>query len=471
MTSPADLYPCLVSQKLDENPHHAAFRILYDLQRREHAEIAMLVSRTGEILGWCADVMERYPRSRPRVTPAFRLASAFIDETKLLTDAYLYVTYRPTTACFGNIYSTKIARILYNIAPNAPGETNLDLMIYGYSGGDGVHPELYDDGLEIAADYDRPIVSPGTPAGFDRLELTHAVMGHQSFGPSVKSAPPGPVTSLVQHDLYIAVAMGLLSQVTRRRGFNKGNPVAAILVAKSTGHILSAGVNTNSSSSTLHAEVNCIQNFLFSFRKPKADEEYILYTSLESCPRCSGLFTFMFPGNKVYYARKDEGFATTALREGMYGCEQIFRPWSNEALHSWTSKPISQRRFAIPMIDTRVMVSGGRTVTIKNKDHKIAPGFDRAGKLIGVQSWRKPPVPSGELSVSFTDSRNNPDVAVIAAMGDILHRIKNKERGFRPPAPFTPECDQDIKTHNYCLEYLLSFIEFNDRLIRARNAI
>ncbi|MFD2262581.1 hypothetical protein ACFSM5_06750 [Lacibacterium aquatile] len=433
-----------------QNPHMAVFRLVHTLKNSEHAEVAVLVSESGKVLGWSSGSVGK---NRRRVTPAFRLISNYIDEFGKPGRCYVYTSYPPTSACYGNIFKTDVECVFFNTYPVPMGTLPQDITVKRYFKGDSVTAEDVD-----RSDVGRYFTDDiHADMAVEDLELNFITMGHQSFGSDIRVTGPGAVQSFVQHDIYMAVTMGMLSRVTVERGFDAGNAVAAILVDEQSGLILAGGLNTNSSSSTLHGEYNCIMNHAYRDPEFSNKNKVILYTSLESCPRCAGLFTFMYPGSKAYYARTDDGFGTTALRSNLAGCSQTHLPWLNEPIDP-------KKRFAKPQISTVFYgKDGSQTPFAEVRDTKINGGFVRNKKLVGFEPWK----PTKVAPTLNKQLQLYPDLAVVISIGTALEQIKNDDKYPLPPR-FTKNTDADLKTYSYCLDYLREFFEFNQRLIKER---
>ncbi len=107
-----------------------------------------------------------------------------------------------------------------------------------------------------------------------------------------------------------------IGSLSVRRDTEGGN-VAALLVSRQ-GELLAWGLNTKSTNSTNHAEVNCLQSYSW-WKSAPVPNGARLFTTLKPCRMCAGMIKYFGgSGITVIYGQDDTGpdAKKTVLKEG-----------------------------------------------------------------------------------------------------------------------------------------------------------
>ncbi len=253
----------------------------------------------------------------------------------------IFVTYHPSPACIGMatmlgikaIYFTDAGILkkldLRNGAPPRENATNVDLA--PPKGPDQINPpvpDVTDAGpggwlrdltmagrRRSAMAWAERVLEPAERtnakqhlkilAGYvDRAVAVTGVAYEREFAVGVPTSVVGGVRDIFRDRLFMALARVLVSRHWQPKVSGEVNPdlrqafkdhpvapgknIGAVLVSASN-QIIGWGVNTNDRNSTRHAETNAIQAFQREMGTP-VPEGATLYTTLEPCYMCAGVF-------------------------------------------------------------------------------------------------------------------------------------------------------------------------------------
>jgi tRNA(Arg) A34 adenosine deaminase TadA len=265
----------------------------------------------------------------------------------------LYLTYTPTAACIGMATMLGIRAIHFvqggaiqklSLTNGAPALAAAAPVNLNPGGAERIHPPLPDaaNGWLAAAPAARRTQAgawldglPGNPAAnaqrlavsVDRVVTVPGVEYDRTFTMSVPTTAVGGVRTTFRDRLFMALARVLVSrhwQPATRSAVNEnlravfadapvatGKNIGAVLVS-ATNQIIGWGVNTNDASSTRHAETNAIQAFQRGAGTP-IPAGTTLYTTLEPCYMCAGVFVHAGGTDCVYDQTDPDMVNNTAL--------------------------------------------------------------------------------------------------------------------------------------------------------------
>lgn len=162
--------------------------------------------------------------------------------------------------------------------------------------------------------------------------LSHFVRTNTAFGLplTLVAVPGGRANSDTRHQLFIKLAFAVVGEALARRAPNaapfpagwypQGHSIGSVLRGAND-QILWWGLNTNSEHGTLHGETNLIQT-LQNLPAVNGDElpgaaaagtRPLLYSTLEPCYMCAGMYQLSGQNIYCYYGQDDPGIVNNAL--------------------------------------------------------------------------------------------------------------------------------------------------------------
>ncbi|APJ04687.1 Bd3614 family nucleic acid deaminase [Silvanigrella aquatica] len=112
-----------------------------------------------------------------------------------------------------------------------------------------------------------------------------------------------------EHLNFIKIAENITHNITQENELYQSNRKIACILVSEESKILAVGLNENSKNKTQHAEVNLIQSFYQTFKKP-LPKNTTLYTTRKPCKMCAGMIwtcTEDIKLLKVFFLHDDPG--------------------------------------------------------------------------------------------------------------------------------------------------------------------
>ncbi|MET0398946.1 MAG: Bd3614 family nucleic acid deaminase [Longimicrobiaceae bacterium] len=325
-----------------------------DLAGREVALGAKVTANFPEPLSWAYDTSATAHDTRTAAVNLLQGSS----EGGPKTGSELYLTYVPTAACIGMAAMLGIKALYFvqgggihklSLAGGAPALAAATPVNLNPGGAERIHPPIPDvgdggggGGWLAAGPVNRRRLAgawvdalPGAPAPnarllaghVDRVATVTGVNHDPDFTMSVPTQAVGGVRAVFRNRLFMALARVLVSrnwqpqapsalnldlrQALPRSPVAPGKNIAAVLVS-ATNQIIGWGVNTNDARSTRHAETNAIQAFQRE-AGTAIPAGATLYSTLEPCYMCAGLFVHAGGTSCVYEQTDPDMVGNTAL--------------------------------------------------------------------------------------------------------------------------------------------------------------
>jgi len=266
-----------------------------------------------------------------------------------LRNDFVAASARPSERCLGMAQMQGIHTIAF-------AENGLRLMTLNGSAW-GEHPGAYLPGARrlqlppVGGFLEAPDSSRRIRASqwFDRMAITHPAAAQADAGTrrflesSAAAAPsrrfntprlemPGglamPATvqpdSVWRDDLFMRLAFALLGlsfSTDRFRDYAGGHNIGCVLRGPGD-ELLGWGLNSGATHSTLHGEVNLIQNYHRRHHGVAFPQRCRLYTTLEPCHMCGGMLSEAGEKMDVRYGQADPGIIGNALVRNHRGSSQ-----------------------------------------------------------------------------------------------------------------------------------------------------
>ena len=131
--------------------------------------------------------------------------------------------------------------------------------------------------------------------------------------PAAVGQTAGPFTTR-RRKIYMLLAHSIVAARALRNP-GGGHSIGCVLV-DNTGAILDVALNEVNLNPTFHAETVAIM------KHPNIPAQSYLFTTLESCYMCAGMFVTAFANSTVIYAQTDPIMPQNALARGVNGCAQ-----------------------------------------------------------------------------------------------------------------------------------------------------
>lgn len=374
-----------------------------DLAGREVALGTRVTANFPEPLSWAYDTSATANDTRTAAVNLLQGSS----EGGPKTGSELYLTYVPTAACIGMAAMLGIKALHFvqgggihklSLTGGAPALAAATPVNLNPGGAERIHPPIPDVGgggwLAAGPGNRRELAGawvdalPGAPGAnaqalarnVDRVSTVSGVSHDPDFTMSVPTQAVGGVRAVFRNRLFMALARVLVSrswqpqapghlnldlrQALAGSRVAPGKNIGAVLVS-ATNQIIGWGVNTNDARSTRHAETNAIQAFQRE-AGTAIPAGTTLYSTLEPCYMCAGLFVHAGGTSCVYEQTDPDMVGNTAL---------YTTPGANLQKH------VEAYSGAVDVVDR---VPAARAPTVRTMGQTLDDGLVRYRQQVGV---------------------------------------------------------------------------------------
>lgn len=154
-----------------------------------------------------------------------------------------------------------------------------------------------------------------------------------SVPPGLPKPDGGRVDNPLRHEIFLKLAWAVVGEASTRREPNgpypKGHNIGSVLRGPND-EILAWGINTGKKHFSLHGEVNLIQNYHKQIEGKAIGEndadakKPILYSTLEPCYMCAGIYANSGEKLKCVFSQDDPGILFNSLAQQFRHSQQDF---------------------------------------------------------------------------------------------------------------------------------------------------